>query len=528
MFGTLKPRLCVLQTPQREGYERFYCGVCKGLGEHYGQATRATLTHDAVFMAMLADALADVAADASSCRCPMLPVVHRPTVSYESAAIRYASAVQMLLGDQWLADRAADGRRAFALARAALGTRVANARAALTALNVDTAPLVGVEDRQSRCERDGTATPDEAAAPTAEALGYVFSTLADLTGATSGALEARATLRDLGERVGRAIYLRDALEDLSADLLEGAFNPCLTRDVSGALRVSPERVSAASKRLDDDLRALPALLDALPLRRHRDLLRNVLCDAFTHAGFEAIATGRRVADDEMRALYESAAMQPWAGRVTARAAVLALALWVWLANTATAFAQRSGRNVRGHAHGGDTARALLDAGVDAASPAGDASASVVDASAPMLRIPDGYNPSIPGDAGSASRPLDRHGARACDQCYDATCDKCCAELGVNACCKRNCDAVCCCKPERIGCDDCFKPCSNDCCRGVKCPCDGCRSPCEGCSNPCNGCKCPCDEWSNACSGCKCPCDGCGNACNGCGSGCNGCNHCGHG
>lgn len=517
MFGTLKPRLCVLQTPQREGYERFYCGVCKGLGEHYGQATRATLTHDAVFMAMLADALADAPAEPSSCRCPMLPVVRRPTVSHESAAIRYASAVQMLLGDQWLADRAADGRRAFAIARAALGERVANARAALAALNVDTAPLVGVEDRQSRCERGGDASPDEAAAPTAEALGYVFSTLADLSGAAAGALDARATLRQLGERVGRAIYLRDALEDLSADLLGGAFNPCLTRDATGVARVSPARVAAASDRLGDDLRALPALLDALPLRRHRDLLRNVLCDAFTHAGFEAIATGRRAASDELRALYESAATQPWAGRVSSRAVVLALSLWVWLANAATAFAQHSGR--RGRRSHARAARALLDAGSDASQALPDASQALPDAPSiaadPSVRVPDEYNPPIPGASGGAPRP---RGGRACEQCYDATCDKCLDALGVNACCKRSCDAVCCCKPERMGCDDSCKPCPNDCCGNAKCPCDGCKCPCDGCGNACNGCKCPCD-------GCTCPCDGCGNSCNGCCNGCNGCGHC---
>ena len=106
MFGTLKPRRCSLDEASQREHARFYCGLCKTLGSEFGQTLRVTLSNDAVFMALLADALLYKGAPQASYRCPMVPVSHRPAVAHDSPAMRYAGAVQILLGDQWLADRA--------------------------------------------------------------------------------------------------------------------------------------------------------------------------------------------------------------------------------------------------------------------------------------------------------------------------------------------------------------------------------------------------------------------------------------
>ena len=112
MFGTLKPHTCRLGCDRKHEYATFYCGLCKSLGDNFGTLTRALLNYDAVFLALVADALMDVEAAPDRCRCPILPVTFRPTVRPDSTAMRYAAAMQMLLSDQWLADRAADGKRA--------------------------------------------------------------------------------------------------------------------------------------------------------------------------------------------------------------------------------------------------------------------------------------------------------------------------------------------------------------------------------------------------------------------------------
>jgi len=117
MFGTLRPGRRDLSPAARREHHRFYCGLCQSVGQSFGQPWRALHSHDAVFMSLLADGLAAEAAAPDRCRCPMMPLIHRPTVSPESPAMRYAAALQMLLGDQKLADRAAEGGAAARLAR---------------------------------------------------------------------------------------------------------------------------------------------------------------------------------------------------------------------------------------------------------------------------------------------------------------------------------------------------------------------------------------------------------------------------
>ena len=339
MFGTLKPRLCVLQPDARDAWGRLYCGVCAGLGEGFGHGLRATLTHDAVFVATLADALADEAGASSSCRCPLVPVVHRATVSFESPAIRFAAAVQILLGDQWLADRAADGRRPHRLARTLLADRVRRAHEALRALGVDSAALHGFESRQGAVERTDSPSPAEAAAPTADALGHVFASLADLRGVSSEARAARATLRTFGRALGAVIYHLDALDDLRDDLVDGAFNPCLTRHAGTVATLDTARLDETVTALSVSLDALSVSLAALPMQRHRALVESVIDGTLRPSAQRAIEGAREIRDPAHLSIWRGFAARPPVSRAMVRMALALLALWTWLLHGAAGLAQ---------------------------------------------------------------------------------------------------------------------------------------------------------------------------------------------
>ena len=262
-----------------------YCGLCKTLGSEFGQAWRVTLSYDAVFMAILADAVQDTGAVPASYRCPLVPVHHRPAVAHDSPAMRYAAAVQVLLGDQWLADRGADGRRLARLTRPLLRAPVARARSLLRDFGVDVGALEGVERWQQAVEA-GHPNPREAAMPTSSALGLVFAAVADLPGTMAAARTdaARRSLAALGATVGRVIYLTDALEDLPQDRRNGSFNPCLVGDV-----VSPERLRNAREVLGSALERMSALVDMMPWRRHREVIANILCDRLASQSRRAMA-----------------------------------------------------------------------------------------------------------------------------------------------------------------------------------------------------------------------------------------------
>ena len=274
MFGTLRTHSCSLGSGARREHERFYCGLCKTLGAEFGQALRITLSYDAVFMAILADALQDAGAVEASYRCPLVPVHHRPAVAHDSPAMRYAAAVQVLLGDQWLADRGADGRRLARLTRPLLRAPVARAQGLLRDFGVDVGTLDGMERRQQEIEA-GRPTPGEAAKPTSSALGLVFAAVADLPGTITAVRSdtGRRRLGALGSTIGSVIYLTDALEDIHEDRRRGNFNPCLEGDV-----VAPERLRDARQDLSRALERMSALVDRVPWQRHREVIANILCD----------------------------------------------------------------------------------------------------------------------------------------------------------------------------------------------------------------------------------------------------------
>ena len=152
MFGTLKPSFAGLRCGARQDWQHFYCGTCQSLGDHFGLAYRGLLSHDAVFLALLVDGLGVSAAGPSRTRCPMLPVLHKATVSPDSVAMRYAAAIQLLLADQWLADRAVDGKAVARAARPLVERRSEQARATLRELGSDLDALIGFEHIQAEVE----------------------------------------------------------------------------------------------------------------------------------------------------------------------------------------------------------------------------------------------------------------------------------------------------------------------------------------------------------------------------------------
>jgi Family of unknown function (DUF5685) len=478
VFGTLKPHACGLGCSQRHEYATFYCGLCKGLGDGFGQLTRAFLTYDAVFLALVADGLVAEGAAPDRCRCPLLPVTFRPTVRPDSPAVRYAAAMQMLLSDQWLADRAADGGRAARAARPLIGAKVETARAMLGELGISLADLEGFEERQQQAEALTAETPGprSAAEPTAAALAIVFDRMALLPGVPDeGRTEAaRAALGAFGRRLGSVIYLIDALDDLEKDHRGGAFNPCLLAGRRGAAkRVSWPRVEMAWGMLHDDLAALGELLPGLPLRRHRELVHSVVAVEMPRLARAAAKRAHAYARDEDARLRAARRAVGTPRRALAAAATLFVLLWVWLSSIpALARGQKRGQGPR-------------------ASGAPPASASAIPTAGTP---PEKWEPKLPAPpAGNAAPPANGSKGAGADPTTPAADADGGAPPGPVA------------PVDGGGCSKSFSDC-----------CEGCGKPFKGCLDCCNGCK------GGDCSACTKPCSTCG-SCSNCGNACNCCN-----
>lgn len=330
MFGTLKPKLSALEIPDRSAHQRFYCGLCKTVGDDYGQVWRGVHSYDAVLVGLLADALQGAASEAQSCRCPMMPLIHRDALDPSGVAIRYASAVQMLLGDQWLADKSLDGNRPATTARPLMRGVVQRAWDVLDTLGVDLSALDGFEHTQKQVERAGDVSLLQAAEPTAQALGVVFATAAKLPGTADQARTdaAEAELTRLGRAVGRLIYAIDALEDAEDDARSRAFNPCLAQD--GSFAVSPWRVEAACEVAQRELTQARHALNALPWQRHADLLTHIVSSRLGERVERASAKARAAAQPAARAeLARWRTLGPF-GRAHRGVMQASVMLWVWL------------------------------------------------------------------------------------------------------------------------------------------------------------------------------------------------------
>lgn len=145
---------------------------------------------------------------------------------------RLAANAALLLAAGHVADHADDRQGAFRHAPvAAVGRRLADRwsdRARATApAGFDPATLLAVPARQHAIEHGGTATLEEATAPTADAVSAAFAHTAVLARRPDNA----APLAVTGAAFGRLAHLLDALDDLEDDRRAGRWNPV---DATGA------------------------------------------------------------------------------------------------------------------------------------------------------------------------------------------------------------------------------------------------------------------------------------------------------
>lgn len=483
MWGTLRPKTCRMPESEKSDYQHLYCGLCKGLGDGYGQASRALVSHDAVFVGLLVEALSGDASDRGKCRCPMLPVVHRPILTPSSVPIRFASAVQILLGDQWLADKAHEGKRGAALLRRLASGQVDRANAVLGDLGVSFEPVRNFDGAQLAAERLGSGDIEDASRPTEQALAFVFETIASLPGVTADSEADRARLRSLGSAVGRLIYLTDALDDLEKDYLGRDFNPLFSVEL-GALDarlrrdvvIDPKRVERAAALVRDAVDALANDIAALPLVRHRALVESVLTGELPRLARRALTKARNAAASQRRTQLMRLRTAGVARRAVHAVGVLAAFLFAWLLGQRQAFAQKPKAK----------AKALPSASVSASA---SASASAAASNLPPMEIPavkdrrgtGGGGAGTDDDATSTSTGSGGSGPSGSSPCPSSSCG--CGDACNELCGK--CGGAC-----KSCCDNCGSSCNccNSCGDGCKGCCDGCKG-CDGCCNGCNGCNC---------------------------------------
>lgn len=219
MFGYVKINKAELRVREYEYYRAAYCGLCRSMGKCTGQCSRLTLSYDISFLSQVRMSLVGTVPTFKKRRCMVHPFRSRIMME-PNKELFYAADVSALLAYEKCRDDRADRcgvgrlvaaarcffmRSAYRRAKKRLPELAAFLRERLTALSL--------------LEREKRLSVDEPADIFGQMLAALFSYgLPD---------EKKRIAHAVGTKVGRFIYIVDAIDDLEKDQKHQNFNPVL-------------------------------------------------------------------------------------------------------------------------------------------------------------------------------------------------------------------------------------------------------------------------------------------------------------
>ena len=256
MFGYVTASFQELTKEQQHRYNSVYCGICRRIQAQSGNTARLTLRYDMAFLSLLLMSLYEPEEVSGKNACLPHPVTKKPWV--DNDCIRYAADMNVALAyynclDDWHDDRS---HRALLLARALekqLPEIESRYPRQCTAIKQCIAEL-------SRLEKENCPNPDTPAACFGALMAQLLTYREDLWA---------KDLRQLGDALGRFIYLLDAALDYDKDRKKGKYNPYLAMGTGKDWPRWEEYLLLTMGRCTD-------AFERLPLVQDKALLNNIL------------------------------------------------------------------------------------------------------------------------------------------------------------------------------------------------------------------------------------------------------------
>ena len=214
MFGYVTANLAELDKDQRQRYSAIYCGICRQIRSRSGNVARLGLSYDMAFLAALLMSLYEPEETAGKQACIAHPVSRRGWV--DNPYIRYAADMNVALAyynflDDWQDDGSRKAKWLADIYERYLpdieGRYPRQCRAIQDCIR-----------RLSRLEKENCPNPDEPAGVFGELMGQLLTYEEDLWAPVLG---------QMGEALGRFIYLLDAALDYGKDQKKKKYNPYL-------------------------------------------------------------------------------------------------------------------------------------------------------------------------------------------------------------------------------------------------------------------------------------------------------------
>ena len=219
MFGFVKPFIPNLRVKEYEYYKSVYCGLCRSMKRHTGEISRATLSYDMTFFALVRLALSGEDVLIKRKRCAAHPMRARPMMC-DNPSLEYTAYVSALLVYYKIRDTMADERGFKRLSAMTLSPYAGGMkRKARRAYQEIEEIIRAAMEEIAALEKGRCPVPDMPADSFGRMLGALLS----------HGLEKReaAIAEEIGLHTGRWVYLVDAVCDCSDDRRTGAYNPFL-------------------------------------------------------------------------------------------------------------------------------------------------------------------------------------------------------------------------------------------------------------------------------------------------------------
>ena len=256
MFGYVTANFGELTKEQKQRYNAIYCGICRRIRMQSGQVSRLGLSYDMAFLAGLLMSLYEPEEETGNRACALHPI--KPRAWVDNPYVRYAADMNVALSyynclDDWQDDGKYSAKVMAELFSKHLPEIEARYPRQCQAIRDCIARL-------SELEGQNCANPDEPAACFGALMGELFTYEEDLWA---------DTLRQMGQALGRFIYLLDAALDYDKAAKKGKYNPYLAMG-TGKDRPRWEEYLVLT------MGRCTAFFEKLPLVQDKALLDNIL------------------------------------------------------------------------------------------------------------------------------------------------------------------------------------------------------------------------------------------------------------
>ena len=270
MFGYVIVDKPSMRIREYDYYRAAYCGLCHSMGKCTGCLSRITLSYDMTFFALMREAIAETHTEFEKKRCIRHPFRARQVVKY-NGELEFSAVASGILTTKKINDNINDEKGMKRLSAKVCRVLFGKMRRRSCAFSPEIDAFVAEQlELLKKVELEKTKSVDIPA----DIFGNIMSGL--LAYGFEG--EKKLIADKIGYRIGRWVYMVDAIDDYASDRKSGSYNPFV--ELYGGADFDEDNLISITYMLEGELASADAAFDLLDIDgdvNRREILKNILC-----------------------------------------------------------------------------------------------------------------------------------------------------------------------------------------------------------------------------------------------------------